>query len=201
MQSYREVKGVKEVWPAAERLLVCVGPNPRSIRLIRAAKRMAAGLRAEWIAVYVEAPHKVKPSESDLRQLAEHMRLAESLGAETVTLSGPKASEEILNYARDRNVTKIIVGKPTHPRWKDKVFGSMLDELVRGSGDIEVYVISGDSGEAPPRPVPKGRCASLRKMAGSSASQQSVSAPASPFLCSPMFHFDLAMVYLLGWSS
>ena len=67
MQDYREVKGVKEVWPAAERLLVCVGPNPRSIRLIRAAKRMAAGLRAEWIAVYVEAPHKVKPSESDLR--------------------------------------------------------------------------------------------------------------------------------------
>ncbi len=147
MQSYREVKGVKEVWPAAERLLVCIGPNPRSIRLIRAAKRMAAGLRAEWIAVYVEAPHKVKPSESDLRQLAEHMRLAESLGAETVTLSGPKASEEILTYARYRNVTKIITGKPTHPRWKDKLFGSMLDELVRGSGDIEVYAISGDSGE------------------------------------------------------
>src|SRR5512136_948668 len=62
MQDYREVKGVKEVWPAAEKLLVCVGPNPRSIRLIRATKRMAAGLRAEWIAVYVEAPHKVKPS-------------------------------------------------------------------------------------------------------------------------------------------
>jgi two-component system sensor histidine kinase KdpD len=157
MQSYREMKGVKEVWPAAERILVCVGPNPRSIRLIRAAKRMAAGLRAEWIAAYVEAPHKVKPSENDLRQLAEHMRLAESLGAETMTLSGHKASEEILSYARDRNVTKILVGKPTHPRWKDKLFGSMLDEVVRGSGDIDVYVISGDTGEPVPQPVPKRR--------------------------------------------
>ncbi len=96
MRSYRIVKGVKEVWPVAERILVSVGPNPRSIRLIRAAKRMADGLKAEWIAAYVEAPHKVKPSESDLRQLAEHMRLAESLGAETVTLSGSKASEELL---------------------------------------------------------------------------------------------------------
>jgi two-component system, OmpR family, sensor histidine kinase KdpD len=199
MQSYREVKGVKEVWPAAERLLVCIGPNPRSIRLIRAAKRMAAGLRAEWIAVYVEAPHKVKPTESDLRQLAEHMRLAESLGAETVTLSGPKASEEILNYARDRNVTKIITGKPTHPRWKDKLFGSMLDELVRGSGDIEVYIISGDAGEPakgvlakPGRPSPKvkewlfslgvvGACTGLA------------------FLMKPYFEVvDIAMVYLLG---
>jgi two-component system, OmpR family, sensor histidine kinase KdpD len=199
MQDYREIKGVKEVWPAAERLLVCVGPNPRSIRLIRAAKRMAAGLRAEWIAVYVEAPHKVKPSESDLRQLVEHMRLAESLGAETVTLNGPKASEEILNYARDRNATKIITGKPTHPRWKDKLFGSMLDELVRGSGDIEVYVISGDVAEPvkgilakPGRPGPKvkewlfslgvvGACTGLA------------------LLMKPYFEVvDLAMVYLLG---
>ena len=132
MQQYREVKGVKNVWPAADRILVCVGPNPSSIRRIRAAKRMAAGLKAEWIAVYVEAPHKVKPSENDLRQLTEHMRLAESLGAETITLSGHKASDEILSYARERNVTKIIVGKPTHPLWKDKVFGSMLDAVVRG---------------------------------------------------------------------
>jgi two-component system sensor histidine kinase KdpD len=199
MQSYREVKGVKEVWPAAERLLVCVGPNPRSIRLIRAAKRMAAGLRAEWIAVYVEAPHKVKPSESDLRQLAEHMRLAESLGAETVTLSGPKASEEILSYARYRNVTKIIIGKPTHPRWKDKLFGSMLDELVRGSGDIEVYVMSGDSGEPvkglpvkPDRAKPKAKewIFSLGVVAACTGLS---------FLMIQYFEVvDLAMLYLLG---
>ncbi len=151
MQRYRRDKGVREVWPATERILVCVGPNPRSIRLIRAAKRMAAGLRAEWIAGHVEAPSKVRPSESDIRKLAEHMRLAESLGAETVTLSGDTASEEILTYARKRNVTKIIIGKPTHPRWKDRLFGSMLDEVVRGSGDIDVYVITGDTAEPVPR--------------------------------------------------
>jgi two-component system sensor histidine kinase KdpD len=199
MQSYREVKGVRQVWPAAERILVCVGANPGAIRLIRAAKRMAAGLRAEWIAAHVEAPAKVKPSEADLRQLAELMRLAESLGAETATLSGPKASEEVLTYARSRNVTKILVGKPTHPRWKDQVFGSMLDEVVRGSGDIDVYVISGDTGEPMPRQVLK------------SASQKEVRrewylSMAAVGVCTGisalMFPFvapaDLVMVYLLG---
>lgn len=199
MQRYREVKGVKEVWPAAERILVCVGPNPRSIRLIRAAKRMAAGLRAEWVAVYVDAPHKVKPSENDLRQLAEHMRLAESLGAETATLSGQKASEEILTYARDRNVTKIIVGKPTHPRWKDKLFGSMLDEMVRGSGDIEVYVISGDVGESVPEQSVQAR---RRKTPardwylsiGTVAVCTGIAALMFPYVAIA----DLAMVYLLG---
>jgi two-component system sensor histidine kinase KdpD len=144
MQDYRRIKGVHDVWPAAERIIVCVGPSPFAVRLIRAAKRMADSLHAEWIAVNVEAPSKVRPSEKDIRKLADNMSLAVSLGAETAVLSGHKASSEILNYARRRNVTKIIIGKPTHPRWKDIIFGSMLDDIVRGSGDIEVYVISGD---------------------------------------------------------
>ncbi|MBS1114273.1 MAG: kdpD [Nitrospirae bacterium] len=199
MQTYRQIKGVKEVWPAAERLLVCVGPNPRSIRLIRAAKRMAAGLHAEWIAAYVEAPHKVKPSESDLRQLAEHMRLAESLGAETVTLAGTKASEEVLSYARDRNVTKIIVGKPTHPRWKDKLFGSMLDEMVRGSGNIDVYVITGEAGEPVPALASGPVLHQWRKRdwllsLGSVSFSTGVAYLLSPYVTL----VDLAMVYLLG---
>ena len=153
MESYRRDTGVQNIWPATERILVCIGPNPRSIRLIRAARRMAAGLRAEWIALHVEAHSRIKPSQEDLKLLAEHMRLAESLGAQTVTLTGHKASEEILNYARQRNVNRIVIGKPTHPRWKDKLLGSLLDEIVRGSGDIEIYVITGDSSEEPPKPV------------------------------------------------
>jgi two-component system sensor histidine kinase KdpD len=200
MQSYRVAKRVKEVWPAAERILVCVGPNPLSIRLIRAAKRMAAGLKAEWIAVHVEAPSKVKPSESDLRQLAEHLRLAEGLGAETATLSGHKASEEILSYAHDRNVTKILIGKPTHPRWKDKLFGSMLDEIVRGSGDIDVYVISGEAGE-PPGPQLIAKPSKPR----TSAKEWLLSIGAvavctvSGFLMRPYVTIvDTAMVFLLG---
>jgi two-component system, OmpR family, sensor histidine kinase KdpD len=199
MQDYRRVKGVKEVWPAAERIMVCIGANPRSIRLIRAAKRMAAGLRAEWISVYVEAPTAVKPSESDLRALSDHMRLAESLGAETVTLSGHKASVEILNYARTRNVTKIIIGKPTHPRWKDKIFGSLLDDVVRGSGDIDVYVISGDSGQAEPKLAVKPSPQKF-DMKGWLLSTGIVAACTGiAALMFPYFNLvDLAMVYLLG---
>ncbi len=199
MQDYRSIKGVREVWPAAERIMVCVGANPRSIRLIRTAKRMAAGLRADWIAVYVEAPTAVKPSESDLRHLAEHMRLAESLGAETVILSGHKASEEILNYARTRNVTKIIIGKPTHPRWKDKIFGSLLDEVVRGSGDIDVYVISGEVGEAMPRLVskpiqPRSNIREWLLSIGTISVCTGIAAIMRPYATV----VDAAMVYLLG---
>jgi two-component system sensor histidine kinase KdpD len=199
MRRYRIGKGVKAVWPAAERIMVCVGPNPRSIRLIRAAKRMAAGLRADWMAVHVEAPSMVKPSEDDLRQLAEHMRLAESLGAETVTLTGHKASEEILNYARERNVTKIIIGKPTHPRWKDRIFGSPLDEVVRGSEEMDVYVITGEAGEPVPRLLAKPtRPKSTLGEWLLSVGTVSVCTAIAPLMRSYASVVDAAMLYLLG---
>ena len=199
MESYRRAAGVRDIWPAAERIMVCIGPNPRSIRLIRAARRMAAGLRAEWIAVHVEAPSHIKPSDSDLKTLADHMRLAESLGAETVTLTGHKASEEILNYARERNIGRIIVGKPTHPRWKDKLRGSPLDEIVRGSGDIEIYVITGDSADPPAPSRTKTRPAKINPKEWYWSLGMVTLSTALAGLMFPYFdRTDIGMVYLLG---
>ncbi len=200
MRDYRQDKGIKAIWPAGERILVCVGHNPRSIRLIHAARRLAAGLRAEWIAAHVESPSRVRSSESDVKQLADHMRLAESLGAETVTLSGQRMSEEILTYARSWNVSRIIVGKPTHARWKDKLFGSPLDEIVRGSGDIDVYVISGDAAEQPhlhPSPRTGARAWRKREWLWSLLTVSVCTGVARLML--PYFErLDIAMVYLLG---
>ncbi|MBI4633317.1 MAG: sensor histidine kinase KdpD [Deltaproteobacteria bacterium] len=199
MQLYRRDQGIRSIWPAADRILVCVGYNPRSIRLIHAARRLAAGLRTEWIAVHVEAPSRVRPSESDKKRLADHMRLAESLGAESATLTGGTISEEILTYARSRNVNKIIVGKPTHARWKDKLFGSPLDELVRGSGDIDVYVTSGDVEEPHRHPETKTSRRSWRKREWLWSVLIVLSCTAVAALMSPYVdRVDLAMVYLLG---
>ncbi len=199
MQIYRRDKGITTIWPAGERIMVCLGANPRSIRLIHAARRLAARLRAEWIAVHVEAPARVRPSEQDLKQLADYMRLAESLGAESVTLSGHRMSEEILTYARSRNVTRIIVGKPTHPRWKDKIFGSPLDEIVRGSGAIDVYVISGDVAQPHVHREASAQPRTWRKREWLWSVLTVATCTGIAQLMSPYFErLDLAMVYLLG---
>ena len=144
MQVYRQDKAVAQVWPAGERILVCISPSPLSARLVRAAKRMATGLRADWMAVYVETPNAARLPEADRNRVIQTLRLAEQLGAETTTLSGHDVAEEIVSYARKRNVSKIIVGKPVHPTWRDLVFGSVLNSLVRQSGSIDVYAISGE---------------------------------------------------------
>src|SRR5574341_35247 len=144
MQVYRHDHAIAETWPTTERILVCVSPSPLAARLVRAARRMAALLRAEWLAVYVETPAHLRLPEADRERVIHTLRLAEQLGAETVTLSGDNVSEEILTYARTRNVSKIVVGKPLRPRWREIVFGSVVDELARNTEDIDVYVISGE---------------------------------------------------------
>jgi len=150
MRGYMRDHGIREIWPAGERLLVCVGANPAAARLVRAGRRVAATLRCDWIVVHVETPGTAL-RESDREALVETLRLAEEFGAQTVTVTGHNVAEEILSYAAANNVTRILVGKPTHSLWRDKLFGSSLDRLIRGSGDVDVYVITGDAGEGEPR--------------------------------------------------
>ncbi|HSE43452.1 MAG TPA: DUF4118 domain-containing protein, partial [Acidobacteriota bacterium] len=70
------------------------------------------------------------------------LRLAERLGGETAVLTAQNVSEELLNYAHQRNVTKIVVGKPSQPHWKEILFGSIVNDIARRSGEIDLYVIS-----------------------------------------------------------
>ncbi|HEX9105611.1 MAG TPA: DUF4118 domain-containing protein, partial [Longimicrobiales bacterium] len=158
MRVYRRAGGVQSTWPVAERVLVAVGPAPSSRRLVRGAKRLADRLGAEWIAVFVQTPAYEGWPEKDRLRVWDTLRLAERLGAETVTLTGTNAVAEILGYARAQNVSKLVVGKPTHSRWRDMLRGSVIDEVARGSGDMDVYVIAGEAEDAAlPEPRPRPR--------------------------------------------
>src|SRR4029453_17639396 len=92
MQAYRRDHAIERTWPVAERILVCVRPHPDSPRFVRAAKRMAATLRAEWIVASVESPSQPALSAADRESLVGALKLAEELGAETAVLSGESVS-------------------------------------------------------------------------------------------------------------
>jgi two-component system sensor histidine kinase KdpD len=152
--AYRREHGIETTWPTRDRILVCVGPSPGSERLIRATKRMSEGLRAPWIAATVEVIAAPPLSTKDAERLEAHLRLVEQLGGSVVRLRGHRVAEALLDYARDHNVTRIVAGKPTHPRWRDRIRGSLLDALIRGSGPIEVHVIAPlDPGVPPAEPA------------------------------------------------
>ncbi len=121
---------------------------------MRAAKRLASALRATWYAVCVETPATANLSSEQKTRLTETLQLAEQLGAKTVTLPGQNVAEELLAYARQKNITKIVIGKPEQSRWREWLFGSIVADLIRQSGSVDVYVIrhERDKGPAPRRP-------------------------------------------------
>lgn len=145
MREYKRGKGIRAIWPAAERILVAVSPSPSSGRIVRAAKRMATGLHADLLAVHVETPRSAGLAARDRDRVNHTLRLAESLGAETLAITGSDAATELVTLARSRNVNKIVVGKTGQSRIREAIFGSFVNNLLRLSGDIDVYVIRGDS--------------------------------------------------------
>jgi two-component system sensor histidine kinase KdpD len=144
MRDYRNDQAIRDVWRAGERVLVCIGPNPLASRLIRAGKRLATSLHADWIVAYVETPQlqRLPPARRDL--VLDYLHLAEELGAETMTLSGQRMSEAILDFARDRNATKIVLGKPSRTGWRRWFLGSVVDEVVREAHDFDIYLLACD---------------------------------------------------------
>src|SRR5262245_4754713 len=87
--AYKKQHGISSPWPAAERFLVCVGPSPGSERLIRATKRIAEGLHAEWTAAHVELLGAPPLGDKDRDRVEAHLRLVEMLGGGVVRLAGP----------------------------------------------------------------------------------------------------------------
>ncbi|HSN25862.1 MAG TPA: sensor histidine kinase KdpD [Kofleriaceae bacterium] len=152
VQAYRREQRIRALWPTRERLLVCIGPSPASEKLVRAARRLAESMHAAWYAVHVEITGAPPLSADDRDRVEAHIALAESLGGEALRLTGTSVASAVLAFARERNVTRIVAGKPTHSRWRDRLRGSLLDALIRGSGDIEIHVIA-PSGEQAARPA------------------------------------------------
>jgi two-component system, OmpR family, sensor histidine kinase KdpD len=131
-------------WLTSERVLVCVGPSPTSARIVRATKRLARSIGAEWLAVAVDTGFEGRGSSKSKELTGRNLRLAEQLGAETQTLVGRNVAHVLLDFARSRNVTKIVAGKTAQPRWKQLFVGSVVDQLLNSSGDIDIYIVSGE---------------------------------------------------------
>jgi len=159
MRAYMRASAIKGPWAAAERILVCVSPGELGERLVRSARHLADELKAEWFAVYVETPSHLALSQAKRDQITRTLQLAEDLGARTKIIPGSASiqsiSQLIMEYARKHNITKLVAGKPIRPRWLDLLRGSLVDDLIYRSGEIDVYVITNTQpGRIPPEENP-----------------------------------------------
>jgi len=144
--SEMQAHAIRGPWAAGKRIVVCISEDPRCAGLVRYAKRLADRLHGPWTALYIEGRRAVQLSEEERDRVADTLRLAQTLGGEPVTLPAGNRSiaDDVIDYALTHNVTQIIIGKSTRPRWFEILHGSVVHDLVRRSGNISVHVISGD---------------------------------------------------------
>lgn len=127
-----------------ERVMVAISSKPDVKRLIRRGSRVAGRMNTEWYVVYVETPHQApsKISATAQRQLSDNLQFARELGAEVVKLEGKDVVAELTRFAREHNVTYVIMGHSERSRWEEFWRGNVINRFIREVGDIDVQVVS-----------------------------------------------------------
>ncbi len=143
MDAYIDSEGLHDKPSVSDKLLVCVGPDPLSAKLVRTTKRLASSMKSAWTAIYVENAHHHRLDDMARRKVESLFRMIERLGGKTAVVQGECAEREIVAHARIHNFTKIIVGKPFKSKWQNILQGSLADKIIRESGDLDVYVVTG----------------------------------------------------------
>ena len=199
-QEYAGRERTSRPWLARDRFLIAVAPDDQAEQLVRVGKRFADALDAEWLVVSVETPDLLKLSERERNRRIDVLRLAESLGAETVTLDGPSAADALIQYARLRNVTRIVVGESKRKGWRAWLRRSTATELARRGRGFDVSIIAGrERQQAPPRELPPSGPTEIRWDRYWAALLISGACTLVAALMYPYFELtNLVMVYLLG---
>ena len=146
-----QAQAIEGPWAAGERILACIGPDPGSPAVVRTAKRLADLMDAPWIAVTVERPGAALADKAR-RRLDEAMALAQSLGAETQTLTATDIPAEVLRFAKFENVTQIVIGRSRGSFISELLGRSLPHELVRRTQDIAIHLVTRESEPQAERP-------------------------------------------------
>jgi two-component system sensor histidine kinase KdpD len=140
--SYKDREGFARPYLSRDRFLVAVAPDDQAEQIIRVGKRFADGLDAEWLVVSVETPAMLRLGEAARNRRVDILRFAESLGAQTVTLDGPSASAALAEYARLRNIARIVVGAPRRSGLSTLIRPSTATKLIRTGNGFDVSIIA-----------------------------------------------------------
>jgi two-component system, OmpR family, sensor histidine kinase KdpD len=141
--SYREKEDILSVWPIESRILVAIDSSKNAEKLLLIAHRMAAELKADWYAVYVETSQQY--SEKVRNQFYRNIHLAEELNAKVVSLNGNNVADEIIQFAKHKNINLIITGIAHRSRLQEFLRGSVLQELMQKANPINLLVVGNDS--------------------------------------------------------
>ena len=140
LEDYRELHGIGGAWETRERVVVAVTGAPGGEDVIRRAARMAMRIRGELSAVFVRPSDGLAGPSAE--RLAEMRRLVTEVGGAYREVSGDDVAGALLRFAKSENATQLVVGASGQSRWNEVVRGSVINDILRASGTLDVHVIA-----------------------------------------------------------
>jgi two-component system sensor histidine kinase KdpD len=156
MLQYRQNSSVKPVWGTRDSLLACVGPHDQAEKTVRSTARLAVQLNVPWHAVYVETPSLQRLADAKRRRVLAALKLAQDMGAQIATLAGQDIAETLVKYARQHNLSKVVLGRDTLARrrfWRQV----LADKIGKLGADLDVIQISLPASAPRPENTPETR--------------------------------------------
>jgi two-component system sensor histidine kinase KdpD len=161
LHQYMADHGIKQIWPASERVLVGFDHRPHTRQVLRDAWRLAHGLHADLIAISIQPEGYLgwlskliallkygkdasRQQEYALRRLEEHAVFAEDLGAEVIQTKSHDMARKLVEVVQERHVTQIVLGQPSRSRWEEILRGSMINRLVRLNVGVDIHLVPQD---------------------------------------------------------
>ncbi|MFA5839332.1 MAG: sensor histidine kinase KdpD [Candidatus Margulisiibacteriota bacterium] len=143
LEEYMKSHGIRESWQTTERIMVCISPSANAKRLIRRGALIARRYRCEWFVVAVESNvvYAEKWSPKDKEDLENNFTLAKQLGAATVILSGRSISDELAKFAKEKNISQIVIGHSEKSPFQSIFTGSTTSRLLSETKNIAIHVI------------------------------------------------------------
>ena len=148
--NYMRAKAITGTWPISERVVVCIAASPYGKQLVRKAYSIAQQMHAEWYAVYVSTPSLREISDRERAFLTDSLNLAEQLGAKLINLTGTDIAQEILRFARENNITQVVIGKPLRSMLWGYIKGSPVSHLLHAQSEFEIHLVTPISDKAVP---------------------------------------------------
>ncbi len=140
LTSYQDLHGIDRTWEARERVVVALTGAPSGEQLIRRAARVAGRARGELIGVHIRAGDGLASASPEA--LDRQRTLLADLGGVYHEVVGDDVASALVQFARGEHATQIVLGATQRTRWNELWRGSVVNRVVRASGDLDVHVIS-----------------------------------------------------------
>jgi two-component system sensor histidine kinase KdpD len=125
--------------PGSERILAGVTPAPGGDAIVRRAAQLAASIDADLDVVYVSG------QDHDGQDLARLRQVTSDVGASWHQLHDDDLAGALLEFARSKQVTQIVVGASQRGRWQEVISGGSVVQRVSrlaAKAGIDVHVVA-----------------------------------------------------------